>query len=157
MCAKCQKPSDFPMQDETKSRCILCADNMFPTFAHSSASKRRWPKHQKHGRQNGPRPRRPTGQAGALGRVQERRVTRSIAEWTRGEDDGSADPTECQWSCQWRQTGKCTCKCQFVSHISRAQFHRAASREFCLANIFAKHFKTDYQPKYINFTCKFGW
>ena len=34
---------------------------------------------------------------------------------------------------------------------------QACIREFCLANIFAKHFKTDYQPKYINFTCKFGW
>ena len=38
-----------------------------------------------------------------------------------------------------------------------ANFIELLSREFCLANIFAKHFKTDYQPKYINFTCKFGW
>ena len=41
---------------------------------------------------------------------------------------------------------------------SGANFIELLSREFCLANIFAKHFKTDYQPKYINnFTCKFGW
>ena len=38
-----------------------------------------------------------------------------------------------------------------------ANFIELLSREFCSANIFAKHFKTDYQPKYINFTCKFGW
>ena len=38
-----------------------------------------------------------------------------------------------------------------------ANFIELLSREFCLANIFIKHFKTDYQPKYINFTCKFGW
>ena len=40
---------------------------------------------------------------------------------------------------------------------SGANFIELLSREFCLANIFVKHFKTDYQPKYINFTCKFGW
>ena len=38
-----------------------------------------------------------------------------------------------------------------------ANFIELLSREFCSANIFAKHFKTDYQSKYINFTCKFGW
>ena len=43
------------------------------------------------------------------------------------------------------------------SPVSGANFIELLSREFCLANIFAKHFKTDYQPKYINFTCKFGW
>ena len=40
---------------------------------------------------------------------------------------------------------------------SGANFIELLSREFCLAIIFAKHFKTDYQPKYINFTFKFGW
>ena len=29
----------------------------------------------------------------------------------------------------------------------RANFIELLSREFCLANIFAKHYKTDYQPK----------
>ena len=38
-----------------------------------------------------------------------------------------------------------------------ANFIELLSREFCLANIFAKHFKTHYQPKYINFTCRLGW
>ena len=31
------------------------------------------------------------------------------------------------------------------------------SRDFCLANSFAEHYKTDYQLKYVNFMCKFGW
>ena len=46
---------------------------------------------------------------------------------------------------------------QLLMHGAGPNFIEVLIREFCLANIFAKHFKTDYQPKYINFTCKFGW
>ena len=39
----------------------------------------------------------------------------------------------------------------------RANFIELLSREFCLANTFAKQYKTDYQPKCMHFVWKFGW
>ena len=42
-------------------------------------------------------------------------------------------------------------------HPLGAIFTELLSREFCLAIWFAKHYKTDYQPKYTNFMHKFSW
>ena len=40
---------------------------------------------------------------------------------------------------------------------SGANFTERLSRAYCLANIFAKQYKTDYQPKCMHFVWKFGW
>ena len=39
--------------------------------------------------------------------------------------------------------------------VQGANFIELLSGEFCLANIFAKQYKSDYQP--IHFEWKFGW